>query len=231
VLPPGAVITAAALDQPWVGANGTPLADASAFAAALDWILLMNYDVWGSSSTPGPNAPLSDTCGTSTQPGASAAAAVHAWTAAGFPASKLTLGLPSYGYLSRSSARTLRNRRDALTLANADGGSDGGQIQFRALVEAGALAPDPAQPAGTVPRMFAGARGFERSWDACSSTPFIHSSTVGQVVTYDDPSSLALKAAFAAQQGLRGVNLFSINGETDEWDLVDAVRQAFLVPA
>ena len=59
---------------------------------------------------PGPNAPLSDGCGNSTQPTASALAALRAWTAAGVPAEKLVLGVPSYGYISRTGARRLRTR-------------------------------------------------------------------------------------------------------------------------
>jgi chitinase len=226
VLPPGAVITAAALDQPWTGPDGKPLADVSAFGAALDWFTLMNYDVWGSSADPGPNAPLADSCGNSRQPGASAAAAVRAWTAAGVPSSKLVLGLPSYGYLQRSANTVLHDRRSGmLVLTNADGGSDSGQLQFRTLVAAGALEHFGAT---AVPQAFMGAQGFERMWDACSSTPFLRSATAGQVVTYDDPTSIGLKAAFAAQQNLRGVNLFDVHGDTDEWDLTDAARQAFL---
>lgn len=50
---------------------------------------------------------LGDLCGTSTQPQASAQAAVQQWTDAGFPASKLLLGLPLYGYVSQSSSTTL----------------------------------------------------------------------------------------------------------------------------
>jgi chitinase len=67
----------------------------------------MNYDVSGASSTPGPNAPLGerfhinaidtiiivslgDLCGTSSQPTANAQAAVKQWTAAGFPANKVS---------------------------------------------------------------------------------------------------------------------------------------------
>lgn len=69
--------------------------------------LCRNYDVWGASSTPGPNAPLGNLCGTSQQPQASAEAALQQWTAAGFRASQLLLGLPLYGYASQSTATTL----------------------------------------------------------------------------------------------------------------------------
>ena len=63
--------------------------------------------MYGASATPGPNAPLGNLCGTATQAQASAQAAVAQWTAAGFPKSKLLLGLPLYGYVSQSSRTTL----------------------------------------------------------------------------------------------------------------------------
>ncbi len=70
----------------------------------------MNYDVWGSfSATVGPNAPLNDSCASSTayQQG-SAVSAVQAWTKAGFPANKIILGVPSYTHSFRV------NQSDAL---------------------------------------------------------------------------------------------------------------------
>jgi len=66
-----------------------------------------NYDVWGASATPGPNAPtgqslriwtfllqllivvIGNLCGTSKQPQASPQGALAAWTAAKFPASQV----------------------------------------------------------------------------------------------------------------------------------------------
>lgn len=63
------------------------------------------------SSTPGPNAPLSDACPDSNQPTANELSAIEIWTAAGFPASKILMGVPSYGYISSSSATTLVHRR------------------------------------------------------------------------------------------------------------------------
>ena len=47
VLPPDARITAATTTVPFADASGGPLEDVSDFARCLDWILLMNYDVWG----------------------------------------------------------------------------------------------------------------------------------------------------------------------------------------
>lgn len=45
-LPAGAVITAATQPTPFVDANGQSMQNASDFAAVLDWITVMNYDVW-----------------------------------------------------------------------------------------------------------------------------------------------------------------------------------------
>ncbi|KAI0661066.1 glycoside hydrolase [Cubamyces menziesii] len=292
-LPPDAKITAATQTVPFAGPDGDPLGDVSAFAAVLDWVLLMNYDTWGSSSDPGPNAPLSDACNNSTQDSASALAALRAWTAAGFPASQLVLGVPSYGYISRSSASLLRTRslgtprarflwearrrqrrhrrrtqrhraarsqvlgwvsalvdktkekllppgKTATRVVNEDGGTDDGQVQFRELVRQGIVQPyldasntSPAQSEALraavenrEPRaLFAGSSGFTRGWDACSSTPFLHSAAAEQVVAYDDPVSLEMKAEFARAAGMRGVNMFDVHGDTDEGDLVDALRR------
>ncbi|OBZ70066.1 Chitinase-3-like protein 2 [Grifola frondosa] len=264
-LPPTAKITAATLTVPFADDAGNPLADASAFAQVLDWVLLMNYDAWGSSSSPGPNAPLSDGCYNSTQDSANAFSAMQAWTAAGFPASKLVLGVPSYGYISRSSATLLRSRShapprtrrsrharwrrlsllqwtDALVPApgpllpppvlatSEDGGTDSGQVQFSELVQQGVLqsTPDAARTIvqGTeLHSLYAGWSGFTRYWDACSSTPYLRSAAAGQVVTYDDPMSLGMKAVFAREAGMRGVNMFDVHGDTDAWDLTDALRR------
>jgi hypothetical protein len=46
-LPVEARITAATQDFPFAGKDGQPLSDVSDFAGVLDWILVMNYDVWG----------------------------------------------------------------------------------------------------------------------------------------------------------------------------------------
>lgn len=52
VLPPDARITAAAQTVPFTDASGDPLKDVSDFVHVLDWILIMNYDVWGCKDIP-----------------------------------------------------------------------------------------------------------------------------------------------------------------------------------
>lgn len=72
---------------------------------------------------------------------------------------------------------------------------------------------------------YLGGGGFTRFWDACSDTPFLRSETVGQVISYDDPQSMEMKAIFAAKVGLRGVNIFQVGGDSLGWDLAQAVRR------
>ena len=184
---------------------------------------------------PGPNAPLHDACGNSTQADANAVAAFQAWTAAKFPPCKLVLGVPSYGYISTSHAERLRTRSaffsipqtrrsDSVKIVDEDGGSDS-QVQFRQLVSQGALVRSPP-PQGNGPPIFSSSGGFERRWDSCSDTPFLRSTSSGQIITYDDPESLGMKAAFARQVGMLGVNMFDIHGDIDQWDLIDSIRKS-----
>ncbi len=50
-LPTGALISTATQVWPFADANGNPMSDVSGFAKVIDWILIMNYDVWGCRSS------------------------------------------------------------------------------------------------------------------------------------------------------------------------------------
>ena len=158
-------------------------------------------------------------------PAASADAAVKAWTAAGFRPSQVALGVPSYGYISRSNATRLRQRDQNAPSFNlhavTNEGADSGQVEFHELVDQGVLCNDTTGRPG----VYVGCGGFTREWDVCSSTPFLHSEAWSQVITYDDVESLHLKATYARQRGLLGVNIFDLHGDTNQWELVDSLRQ------
>ena len=84
--------------MPWSDPNDKP-SDISPFAKLLDYVAIMNYDLWGSwSSAVGPNAPLNDTCAPLQYQQGSAVSAVRAWTSAGLPRDQLVLGVGSYGH-------------------------------------------------------------------------------------------------------------------------------------
>lgn len=236
----------------WYGNNGQPMKDVSQYAQYIDHVLLMNYDVWG--ATNAPNAPLSVCdVKTSSQPYANAQGGVAAWKAAGMPANKIMLGIASYGYVASSSATTLNHRRRSLfnvmevarekamktrsqqVLSNArlihsrlareriqERGVNlasyaGSSIEFSAIMDSGALAY--SATAG-----WSGQNGYTQSWDTCSQTPYLYNTDASIVVTYDDTKSLQLKGNFAAQQGLRGLGMWDISGDTDSWILTKAAR-------
>lgn len=106
---------------------------------------------------------------------------------------------------------------------NNGGGDDGGQVQFNELISQGALIRN--DPDANRNIIYTSSGGFTRYWDECSSTPFLRSESIHQVITYDDPLSLGMKAAFAAQVGMLGVNMFDVHGDSAQWDLTDAVRR------
>lgn len=106
-------MTAAVFTSPFLNANGNPSKDVSGFAL-LDWVILMNYDVWGPwsptvclsgmiqdvylrQSQVGPVSPLSDACAPAGTARGSATSAVASWVAAGMPKYKIVLGVASYG--------------------------------------------------------------------------------------------------------------------------------------
>ena len=88
----------------------------------------------------------------------------------------------------------------------------------------GSVASPPSTPNVFTAASFDGAGGFTRHWDVCSSTPFLRSEFAEQIITFDDPESLGLKAAWAREAGMLGVNMFDVHGDTDDWDLIDALR-------
>ncbi|KII91199.1 glycoside hydrolase family 18 protein [Plicaturopsis crispa FD-325 SS-3] len=224
------IISAAVTDLPWLGADGNPLTDVSAYAAVMTYANIMNYDVNSSSSTPGANAPLGNLCGTSSQPTASAEAAFSQWTKAGFPAAQLLLGLPLYGYVSQSSKTVLSGdfKRPGVSKEEVDTKKTsneahprvkddllrpkdvslkswwGQQIPFNSLVASGALKK---QSDGN----YGGAGGYTYAWDNCSDTPYLYDTGQTTVVTFDDTYSLASKTAFAKNNGMGGCFTWSLD--------------------
>lgn len=243
-IPSGKLMTAAVPQEVWQASNGKPVGSVARAGGALDHIVLMNYDVWGSSGTPGPNAPLGNLCGNSTQPVASAAGGVKAWTAAGFPRAKILLGVPAYGYINTSSKRRLvqRNMANAeqqmdqrsegvtlrpdrptgetlerrAALKSMDGTTGSGQINFNSLVSQGALVLN------SQTGQFDAGSGYTKYWDDCSDTPYLANGKT--VVTYDDPDSLYDKGDFARLAGISGIAMWSIDGDMTNNVLINSLQ-------
>ncbi|KZV89515.1 glycoside hydrolase family 18 protein [Exidia glandulosa HHB12029] len=246
------IISAAVPHLPWLGSNGSPLTNVAAYAKQMSWVNIMNYDVWGASSTPGPNAPLGNLCGTSKQPQANAQAAFSQWTKAGFPANKLFLGLPLYGYVSKSTKTTISNSfaptseldaapfaamaedEDAVFLDGAHPRNKDADTEIHAeasltgwygqQIPFGKLVSSGALKKNA-DGTYSAAGGFTRGWDNCSTTPFLYNTAQSTFVSYDDPASLAAKAEYAKSKGMAGTFTWSID-EDDIHGLTDAIRTA-----
>lgn len=146
------------------------------------------------------------------------------------------LGVPAYGYVNPSHATHLVSKRsmsaprltskshlyardnDAQTPTIVTVKGDGGEVQFNDLIAQGALLNTPTNG-------YIGFGGFTRFYDSCSSTPFLTSPYTNQVITYDDPQSLKLKAQLASQSGILGTSMWDLSGDTATWDLTNALRQ------
>jgi chitinase len=233
-------LSAATSILPWVDATGTPLTDVSAYASVLDWIEVMNYDVYGSfSSVTGPNSPLNDTCAPSADQEGSAVTAVAAWTAANFPANKIVLGVAAYGHsytVPQSTAVTgttlnIYTAFDTTDIPIGDswdppstspdicgnppvGNGNTGIYNFWALIGDGFLSQN-----GTV------ASGMVGLFDECSQTPFVYNPSTSVLVSYDDAQSFTAKGQYIKQAGLAGFAMYEAGGDYNGI-LVQAINQA-----
>ncbi|KAF7315065.1 Glycoside hydrolase family 18 protein [Mycena indigotica] len=247
------IISAAVTDLPWLGSDGNPIKDMSAYAAQMSYANLMNYDIFGDwSPAPGPNAPLSDACGTSSQPNYSAQAAFTQWTAAKFPANKLLLGLPLYGYVLNSSKTVLTGSfvepeefsTSATVKVNPMRGANRRPVTVRppiiSEVKADATANLQSWWGQQIPfsslvssgaltkssnGTYSGANGFTEGWDDCSDTPYLFNTSQKTVVSYDDTYSLADKAALAKSNGMAGCFTWSLD-QDDGVTLQNVIRKA-----
>lgn len=93
------IISAVSWDVPWVDHTGSPSKDLSGFNEVLDFITIMNYDIFSNSSIgAGSSSPLDDSCAPVGARFGSAMSGMAAWTSAGIPINKLLLGVASYGH-------------------------------------------------------------------------------------------------------------------------------------
>lgn len=231
-------LTAAASITPFAGPDGNPMADVSAFAKVLDWIAIMNYDIWGPwSPTVGPNAPLDDSCAAAENRVGSGVSAVNSWHAAGIPLNQIVLGVPAYGHSFRvnksdalvNGTQTLapHPKFDATNRPVGDAWDDaagpdecgaaqlpGGTMDFWALVEQGYLNRD-----GSF------ANGVPHSYDQCSQTPYVYNGTTEVMISFDNAQSFTAKGKFIQSQGLKGFSMWEAGGDYNNI-LVNSIRNA-----
>jgi chitinase len=118
----------------------------------------------------------------------SADRSVREFLAAGVPAGKLVLGVPFYGR--------------AWTLVEGEG-PHGPAAAPRERVETSYAALAAALQRGV----------FVRRFDAQAQAPYLWDATRRLFVSYDDPESLAVKAAYVRQRGLRGMMFWQLGDD------------------
>ncbi|KAI0268808.1 glycoside hydrolase family 18 protein [Gloeopeniophorella convolvens] len=234
------ILTAATSVLPWADASGNPSTNLGGFSSVLDYIAIMNYDVWGPwSPTAGPNAPLNDTCASSDRQMGSAVSAVRAWHAAGIPLNQMVLGIAGYGHsfsvapndafpdgtsggLAAFPAFDANNQPLGDKWDDPDPGPDPcgnpqgpeGDFDFWGLIDAGFL-----NEQGTV------APGISYLFDECSQTPSVYNSTSQVFVAYDDARSFAAKGDFIKSTGIRGFAMWETGGDFNDI-LINSIRSA-----
>ncbi|KAI0633477.1 chitinase [Trametes polyzona] len=237
------VLTAATSITPFADADEAPSKDVSGFAKVLDWIAIMNYDIWGSWSTGvGPNAPLNDTCAAPANQQGSAVSAVAAWKAAGIPANQIVLAVGAYGHSFHvdKSAALVGNELAAYPAFVASeqpagdkwddpaGGDDGcgtlttqpgGSFTFWGLIEKQFLNAN-----GTA------APGIDYRFDDCSQTAYVYNPDTQVMVSFDDAHAFASKGDFIKKENLRGFSLWEA-GDDSKDILLDSIRTAVGFPA
>ncbi|KAF8217756.1 glycoside hydrolase [Mycena galopus ATCC 62051] len=234
------ILTAAVGIQPFVGSDGKPMTNVSAFSAVLDRIAIMNYDVWGSwSPTVGPNAPLNDTCALSANQDGSAVSAVNSWTNAYFPFDKILLGVPSYGHSFNVKPEAAINSTGSVALHPIFNASDP-PLGPADMAPGADTAPDPCGNPFGVSSVFTFAElissGFLDSdgsaaseisyvFDPCSQTPFVYNQTSQVMISYDDATSFAAKGKFINAQGLLGFAVWDVTGDQGDI-LLDSIVTA-----
>ncbi|KIY49515.1 chitinase [Fistulina hepatica ATCC 64428] len=220
------ILTAATAIKPFYNASGSPSTNVTAFSEVLNFVMVMNYDIWGPwSATAGPNAPLNDSCASAADQQGSAVSAVNSWMNAGMPANQIVLGIAAYGHsYTVNSTDAYPNNTWELGLYPAFNSSDrrlgdswddpagydecgvyeqaGGIYTFAGLVRDGFLGEE-GDPMAGIAYVF----------DECSQTSFIYNETAQLYVSFDDADSVAAKGEFIIDNGLRGFSIWETGGD------------------
>nr|AIT18906.1 chitinase [Hirsutella thompsonii] len=219
------IISMAVRVQPFDGPDG-PMKNVSAIADLVDYAFLMQYDFTGAwAKTTGANAPLNF------EPDKSApisfSTAIREWTAAGWPCEKLVAGLAFYGrstqaledmtntdmYRPQSSVVPMGDQEDKVEF-DACAGTNGSSgiwrwknLRGQNVLETPTSASEP----------------WVRKFDERAKTPWLFNKETKIFISYDDPESIKAKVNHAKEKGLAGAMIWSIEMDTDKYELTNAI--------
>jgi chitinase len=164
-------------------------------ADTVNWINVITYDYHEGSKLVHFNAPLFKTANDPT-PGLNVQTSIQALLNAGVPNSKLIVGVPFYG-------------RAYGEVASKDAG----------LFQTGN--PMDAIPYRVLMGQHLESSGFQRFWNAEAQASWLYNAASRMWITYDDPTSLARKAAYVREHGLGGIMMWDLSD--DDGSLLSAI--------
>jgi chitinase len=181
------------------GSNGGKLdvADYAAGIAKLDKVFPMTYDYFGAFAPQGPTAPHSPLTSYTGLPQAGfySDAAIQKLKSKGVPASKILLGIGFYG---RGWTGVTQAGPGGTATGAAPGTYEAGIEDYKVLKN---TCPVTGTVAGT-------------AYAKCGNNWY----------SYDTPSTIAGKMAYANQQGLGGAFFWEFNGDTPNGELITAIK-------
>ncbi|MEG2805810.1 glycoside hydrolase family 18 protein [Stenotrophomonas sp.] len=183
-----------------------------ALGRVLDFINLMSYDMGtGFSPVSTFNAPLREVPADPLAPAQrrwnNVEAAVQYYRQQGVPADKLVLGVPFYG-------RGFRVTADS---------ADGLYQPYSAPFDAGDWA--------RIRSRFLDQPGWQRRWHPVAQSPWLYNPAERIFISYEDPTSIGLRAGVAKATGLRGVFTWELTGDDAQGSLLQAMAAPFAAPA
>ncbi|BGO88547.1 hypothetical protein NBRC10512v2_000161 [Rhodotorula toruloides] len=208
-----------------VGADGNTLTDLSGFAAVLDYVTTMSYDITGTwSGFTGSNSPLSAACAPPSNP-LSIATGISYLQGAGFAANHILVGMPAYSYSyyvqGPLTQRTCPDGTKSSLYQYATVGStcgtyigNGPQFLYRDIYNSG---------------YFTSQSGYRRVLDQSSQTWILWNPVTLSFIPTDSPGTYYYKARQFFQRRLAGTNIFDTSGDTSDGRLVRAIRQGLKI--
>lgn len=189
------LLTIAAADGPFV--DGIAIA---AVAPQLDWFNLMTYDFCNAMTPTTCNHTGLHASALAPADARTLARAVRQFRAAGVPPQKLVPGVAFYG-------------REFADVQPAHRGLFQRYGHFQAMIAWPQLKAD-----------YIGRHGYVRYWDAKAKAPYLWNAQTRSFISYDDPQSIAAKAAYVKAQHLGGLMYWEQANDPDG-ELLKAVWQ------
>ena len=151
----------------------------------VDYANVMTYDIHGNWDTYTDfNAPLYNNTDTSPQYKDSVDTSIKAWTNTTFPANKIIMGVPFYGYIYKSVGNLNNGLYQSYSGANS--------ISY-ANIEGNYL----------------NATGYVRYWHSQSMVPWLFNGST--FISYDDAQSMGYKASYINSKGLGGAMMWELS--------------------